>query len=176
MNTRNDFDSVLRTARRALGLGLGLASLLLPGVAAADQDRSGWSLNFTPVLVAPKGGYHLGGGVDPEVKYTVDRGGARISAGLRVGGYYAKDLVGIMGMPTLRITVPVGPVEPYAAFGMGYGWILDNGHEGIATMSRLGVVFRISESLALGVEGTVQRIDGSRFEFPSLGSMVSFDF
>lgn len=59
---------------------------------------------------------------------------------------------------------------------MGYGWILDNGHEGIATMSRLGVVFRISESLALGVEGTVQRIDGSRFEFPSLGSMVSFDF
>jgi hypothetical protein len=37
------------------------------------------------------------------------------------------------------------------------------------------VVFRFSESFALGVEGTLQKIDGSAFRFPSFGSMVSLD-
>lgn len=176
MNTRSNLDSIIHTVGRTLGRSLAVALFLFPGLAAAEEDRSRWGMNFTPVIIAPKNGYHLGGGVDPEVTYTVDRGGARISAGLRVGGYYAKDLFGITAMPTLRITVPVGPVEPYASFGMGYGWIVEDGHEGIATMSRLGVVFRISKSVALGVEGTLQKIDGSRFRFPSLGSMVAFDF
>lgn len=176
MNTLSNLDSIIHNLGRKLARGLAVGLFLFPGVAAAQEDRSGWGMNFTPVIVAPKNGYHLGGGVDPEITYTVDRGGARISAGLRVGGYYAKDLFGIVAMPTLRITVPVGPVEPYAAFGMGYGWIVEDGHQGIATMSRLGVVFRISKNLALGVEGTLQKIDGSRFRFPSLGSMVSFGF
>jgi hypothetical protein len=159
-----------------LGAMLGVTALFGANVSSAAEDYSGWSLNFTPVLVAPKDGYHLGGGVDPEVKYTVDRSGARLSAGLRVGGYYAKDLFGLTLMPTLRLTVPVGPVEPYAAFGMGYGWILDDGRDDVATMSRIGVVFRVSKSLALGLEGTIQRIENTEFSFPSLGSMVVIDF
>jgi hypothetical protein len=128
------------------------------------------------VLLMPENDYDLGGGVDPEVKYTLDRGGARFSAGLRVGGYYAKNLLGITAMPTLRLTVPVGRVEPYVAFGMGYGWLPEIEHSDIATMSRIGVVFRFTESFGLGVEGTIQKIDDSRFRFPSFGSMVSFDF
>ena len=78
-------------------------------------------------------------------------------------------------MPTLRLMVPVGPVEPYVAFGMGYGWVPEIGHEGFATMSRLGLVFRISESFAIGVEGTIQKLEGSAYRFPSFGSMVSFN-
>jgi hypothetical protein len=150
--------------------------LFFTAKAARAEDYNGWSLNFTPVLIAPKDGDDLGGGVDPEVKYTVDRGAARLSAGFRVGGYYVKNLYALMMMPTLRITVPVGPVEPYAAFGMGYGWILKKGHDDIASMSRLGVVFRLSERFALGVEGTLQKIDNGVVRFVSLGSMVSIDF
>jgi hypothetical protein len=175
MNIRSNFDSIIRAAGRALGRSLGVTLLLLPGVAAADEDRSGWSLNFTPVLVAPRDGHHLGGGGDPEVKYTLDRGGALLSAGVRVGAYYAKDLFGLTVMPTLRLTVPVGPVEPYASFGMGYGWIPEIEHADIATMARLGVNFRFSRSFAIGLEGTVQKIDNSEFEFPSFGSMISID-
>jgi hypothetical protein len=152
-----------------------LALLMLPEVAAAEQNRSGWSINFTPVLMLPSDEYRLGGGADPELKYTLDLGGALLSAGARVSGHYAKNMFGMTMMPTLRVTVPVGPVEPYAAFGMGYGFIPKTSHGDFATMSRLGVVFRFSESFALGVEGTFQNVEDSAFRFPSFGSMVSLD-
>jgi hypothetical protein len=151
------------------------AITLLPSVALAAEDYNGWSLNFTPVLIMPKNGDDLGGGVDPEIDYTLDEGVTRISAGLRFGGYYAKNVFGITAMPTMRLTVPVGPVEPYVSFGLGYGWIPEQEDEGVASMSRLGVVFRITESLALGLEGTLQQIEGTGFQFPSIGSMLSFE-
>jgi hypothetical protein len=167
--------SSLSAARGGLASALVLAALLSPARAHAAEDHSGWSWNFTPVLIAPKGDHRLGGGLDPEVQYTLDQGAARLSAGLRIGGYYANDLFGVTTMPTLRLSVPVGPVEPYVSFGMGYGWLPDAGQEGVATMSRLGVIFRFSDSLALGVEGTLQNIAGTDFRFPSIGSMISFD-
>ena len=163
----------LRTC--ALGPILALAVLLLPGAAAALENKSGWSINFTPAVFFPGDGYRFGGGADPELKYTLDLGGARLSAGGRVGGYYAKNVFGVTVMPTLRLMVPVGPVEPYVAFGMGYGWLPDTGHADFATMSRLGVVVRFSERFAIGLEGTLQKLDHSDFRFPSLGSMVSID-
>jgi hypothetical protein len=142
----------------------------------AEENKSGWSLNFTPVLLAPHDNDRLGGGVDPELKYTLDRGGVRLSAGVRVGAYYANNLFGITTMPTLRLVVPVGPVEPYVSFGMGYGWLPKIDHSGIATMSRLGVVFRFSETFGIGVEGTIQKIEDSNFGFPSFGSSVAINF
>jgi hypothetical protein len=175
MRNHSIYDSIANISRRALGPISAVAVLLLAGDAAAAEDDSGWSINFTPVLLLPDDDYHLGGGADPELKYTLDLGGAHLSAGVRVGGYYAKDLFGVTVMPTLRLMVPVGPVEPYVAFGMGYGWVPEIGHEGFATMSRLGLVFRISESFAIGVEGTIQKLEGSAYRFPSFGSMVSFN-
>jgi hypothetical protein len=155
-----------------------LAVLLLPSLARAQEgprNKSGWSINLTPVLLFANDDYRFGGGGDPELKYTLDLGGARLSAGGRVGAYYAKNLFGMTVMPTLRLMVPVGPVEPYVAFGMGYGWLPKDDHGDFASMSRLGVVFRFSERFALGVEGTVQKLDNSAFRFPSFGSMISFD-
>src|SRR5437016_2926209 len=121
MKTQNRFDSIVNIGRLALAGSLALAALLRPGVAAAQDDKSSgspnitpgedkssgslklapgpdkstWSFNFTPVLLMPDGDYRLGGGVDPEAKYTLDRGGVRLSAGLRIGGFYAKNLFGI---------------------------------------------------------------------------------
>lgn len=151
------------------------AALLTPMAASAAENHAGWSLNFTPVVLFPKDQYRFGGGADPELKYTLDFGGARLSAGARVGAYYAKNLLGVTVMPTLRLTVPVGPIEPYASVGMGYGWLPASGQNDFATMSRLGVVFRFSENITLGVEGTVQSIDRSAFRFPAFGSMMNID-
>lgn len=159
----------------ARAVTIALIVLALPEIAAAEENKSGWSLNFTPVLLPANDRYDFGGGADPELKYTLDLGGALLSAGARTSGYYAKNLFGMTVMPTLRLTVPVGPVEPYAAFGMGYGFIPKTSHGDFATMSRLGIVFRFSESFALGVEGTFQKLDGSIFRFPSFGSMISLD-
>jgi hypothetical protein len=155
-----------RTARWAL---LALAALLLlPQAAAAKEDRSGWSINATPVILFPSSDYRFGGGIDPELKYTLDLDGARLSAGGRVGTYYAKNLFGVMAMPTLRLMVPIGSVEPYLAVGLGYGWLPYEGHDALAAMGRLGFVFRFSDHFAIGLEGTLQQLGGSRFQFRSL--------
>lgn len=186
MKTAKAFDSLATVSRRALGPIWVLAMLLLslPAVAMAAEvaelrsaaaSNSGWSLNFTPVLLLASDEYRFGGGVDPELKYTLDLGRARLSAGARVGTYYAKNLFGVTVMPTLRLMVPVGPLEPYVAFGMGYGWLPKTGYDNFATMSRLGVVYRFSKRFGIGVEGTVQQLEGSNFRFWSFGSMVSFD-
>jgi hypothetical protein len=166
-----------RTALRVLATILTVASLLVSDSAtAADEDHSGWSINFTPVLIFPKHEYRWGGGADPELKYTLDLGKARLSGGARIGAYYARNLFGVTAMPTLRMMVPVGAVEPYVAFGMGYGWLPKPDHADIATMARLGLVYRFSKKVALGLEGTVQEIHASKWRFPSIGSMVSFGF
>lgn len=178
---RNHPPALPRAVHLLLGACLALATLL-PSVAHADDDTvdvaalpGSWSLNFTPVLIVPSGNERFGGGADPELKYTADLGRARLSAGARIGAYYARELFGLTFMPTLRLMVPVGRLEPYVAFGLGYGWIPKLDHAAVATMSRVGLVVRLSESFALGVEGTVQRVERSRFAFPSFGSMVSID-
>jgi hypothetical protein len=151
-----------------------VVALLISDVARAEEKTEGWTIGFTPVLL-PKENGRFGGGADPELQYTVDLGGARLSAGGRVGVYYAKSLFGVTAMPTLRLTVPVGPLEPYASFGMGWGWLPTEHHDDVATMSRLGIVYRINKGLAIGLEGTIQKIEDSRFRFPSFGSAISFD-
>jgi hypothetical protein len=127
------------------------------------------------VLILPEDGYGWGGGADPELKQTWDLGWGRLSAGGRLGAYYAKNQFGATLMPTVRLTVPVGSLEPYVSAGMGYGWLPKSGHASFATMARVGFVYRFSKKVAIGVETTVQQVHGSNFGFPSVGSMMAFD-
>lgn len=149
--------------------------LVIPKAASAAQPDPRWSLNFTPVIIPSGKGYRSGGGLDPEVKYTLSLNGVNVSAGIRVGGYSAKNLFGWMAMPTVRLTLPIGKFEPYAAFGQGYGRLPKLHYDDVATMSRLGFFVHVSEKWGIGIEGTYQEIQGSDFEFYSYGSMVSFD-
>lgn len=174
MNNLTISQSLARAFRHLLAPMFAIA-LLLSANSAAAEHRTGWSINLTPVLLVPDGKYDWGGGADPELKFTQDLGGARSSAGGRIGAYYAKNQFGLTVMPTLRLVVPVGPVEPYVSFGMGYGFIPETDHADIATMSRLGMIFRFTDRFALGLEGTIQKIERSDFRFPSFGSMLTFD-
>lgn len=163
------------TCRRLIVPGLGFAALLLPGLAGAAEEP-GWSLNFTPVLLLPKGDYRVGGGTDPELRYSrAIWGGVRWSAGGRVGAYYAKNLLGVTVMPTLRVMLPLGAVDPYLAGGVGYGWLPETERDGLATMARAGTVLHFSDSFSIGVEATLQQLHGSKFGFPSFGSMMSIE-
>jgi hypothetical protein len=188
MNKPSILVSFDRTARSIFGSMIALALLLAPQVAAAGDQlavhagagaapapRSHWSFNATPVLVFPTGGYRWGGGADPEVKYTLDLGLARVSVGARVGAYYARNQFGTSAMPTLRLMVPVGRIEPYVAAGVGYGWLPAAEHADFATMARAGFLYRFSKKVAIGVESTLQQIRGSNFRFNSIGSMMAFD-
>ena len=185
MNT-NAFASFARSRRFAFASML--AVLLSSRVGSADElavqaatpgapskSHSGWSLNATPVLIPADDGYGWGGGADPELKYTLGLGAARVSVGGRVGLYYAKDQFGVSAMPTLRLTVPVGAFEPYVAGGVGYGWLTESGHKDFISMARAGFLYRFSKSFAIGLEGTTQQLDDSNYRFFSVGSMMVFD-
>jgi hypothetical protein len=192
MNNHSSLVSFANASKSAFGSMLALALLVsprveaaedplaavhapAPGAGAAAQDHAGWSFNATPVLVVPKDGYRWGGGADPELKYTLDLGWARLSGGGRVGAYYAKNQFGVSLMPTVRLMVPVGAVEPYVSAGVGYGWLPKAGHADLTTMARAGFLYRFSKSFAIGLEGTLQELRGSDFRFLSIGSMMAFD-
>jgi hypothetical protein len=177
MNDLNPLPWIAEVSRRARAPILAFALLLLPGLAAADDgsgNRTGWVANLTPVLILASGDYRFGGGADPEVRYCFDLGGARLSAGGRVGMYYARNVFGVTAMPTLRLTVPIGRVDPYLAAGVGHGWLTESGHEGVATMARLGFVYRFSKRFAAGLEATYQKLDRSNYQFWSFGSAMAF--
>lgn len=194
MNKHSILNTVVssgRTRTSALGSMLALALLVSPGAEAAETgaavhaaaagsgatraDHSGWSINATPVLVLPDDDYGWGGGADPELKYTLDLGWGRVSGGGRVGAYYAKNQFGVSVMPTVRLMVPIGALEPYVSAGVGHGWLPKTGHADFTTMARAGFVYRFSKSFAIGLEGTLQEIRGSSFRFTSVGSMMAFD-
>jgi hypothetical protein len=177
MGTLSSSDATAEARRRVLGPILALALLLLPGLAAADEEtrnKTGWVANVTPVLLFANGPYEFGGGADPELRYCFDHASFRLSAGGRVGAYYARNLFGVTAMPTLRLTVPVGRWDPYAAAGMGYGWLTESGHGDLATMARLGLVYHFSRRFSAGLEGTYQKLNGSNFKFWSFGSALAF--
>jgi hypothetical protein len=150
-------------------------AMAVHAAAPTTVDHTGASFNATPVLIVPKDGQHWGGGADPELKYTLDLGWARVSGGARVGAYYARNKFGITAMPTLRLMVPVGALEPYVSAGIGYGWLPKDSHADFATMARAGFLYRFSKRFAVGLEGTLQALHGSDFRFPSIGSMMAFD-
>lgn len=145
------------------------------GTVEAPSDGTGWSVNATPVLILPEDGHAWGGGADPELKYTHRVGAARVSVGGRLGLYYARDQFGVSAMPTLRLMVPLGALEPYVAGGLGYGWLTSSGHKDVISMTRAGFLYRFSKSFAVGLEGTAQRLDDSDYRFFSVGSMMAFD-
>jgi len=178
MNHLHAFARLSTLPRRARRLLLALALLLVPALAAAVDpgNKTGWVANFTPVLVLGNGDHDLGGGADPELRYCFDLGGVRLSAGGRVGLYYAKDVFGVTAMPTLRLTVPVGRFDPYVAAGLGYGWLTELGHSDLATMARGGFVYHFGKRFSAGLEATYQKLDGSALEFWSFGSAMAFGF
>jgi hypothetical protein len=42
-------------------------------------------------------------------------------------------------------------------------------------MARAGFLYRFSKKFAIGLEGTLQEVHGSDYQFPSIGSMMAFD-
>jgi hypothetical protein len=125
MNNHRTSVSFRRAGRLASGSLLTLALLASPHAQATEnqvaaraadpvikRDHTGWSFNATPVLIVPENGYGWGGGADPEVKYTFAFGWARLSAGARIGAYYAADQFGLSATPTVRAMVPIGNFEP----------------------------------------------------------------
>jgi hypothetical protein len=149
--------------------------VLVADVAFARSSHEGWVFNFTPAVVSQDESYRFGWGVDPELRYSFSVGGSYLSLGARVAGYDAKNRVGWMAMPTLRLAEPLGAFDAYLAAGYGQGSIPELEHSANAEMYRAGFFYHFSDRIGIGVEGTYQKIANSNFEFFSMGSMIAFE-
>lgn len=156
------------------------AALLSPRAALAYDDDSaavrankGLHFGLGPVLLVPPDNRPLGGGLDLDLRYGIGAEPFIIAPGGRLAGYFiSRRFVG-MGMPTLRVTAPLGPLAPFLIGGVGGGHITNPSENGLALMGGGGLMVHFGSVLAVGAEATYQVITGTEFRAFTIGPSIA---
>lgn len=156
------------------------AALALPANARADdgvayEANTGLQTGIGPVLLVPSDG-PMGGGLDLDIRYGIGAGPVVIGPGARFAGYVlSRHLIG-MGMPTLRLTLPLGPFAPFAVGGAGFGYLSNDDETGVALMGGGGLMIHLGPFLAIGAEATYQTITKTDFKTLTIGPSLQIGF
>lgn len=137
-------------------------------------DTPAWNANTgfvtstgLAVLVPDEGS--VGGGLEISARYGVPMGPVVLAPGARVGGYYLPErLIGIL-MPTLRVTLPLGPLAPYVHGGVGGGALSNPGDSGVAWLGGGGLMIHFGGVVSIGAEVNYEGITGTGFKVLSIG-------
>lgn len=158
----------------ALALGVGLDAR----VARAEvPDTPAWQSNVgfvsgigLAVLVPDEGS--VGFGLEPTGRYGIPAGPVIVAPGARLGGYYVSErLIGTL-MPTLRLTVPLGPLAPFGQGGIGAGGLTNPGEGGLAWLAGGGLMIHFGGVLAIGAEVNYQGITETDYKALSIGPSI----
>ena len=124
------------------------------------------------MVLIPGEGEDWGGGLDIELRYGIEAGPTILAPGVRGAGYFQSDAFIGIGMPTFRVTLPVGPLAPYVLGGVGYGGITgDAGESGVALMGG-GGLRSLRSRAGIGAEATYQAIVDTPFHGLALGPSI----
>lgn len=184
MSSSRSLPSFRRLFPRLALAGLAAAATVaLPRVAAAYDEGSaavisntGFDFGLGPVLLVPTDGGPLGGGLDAELRYGIGLDPVILAPGARVAGYaFSGRFVGL-AMPTLRLTLPVGPLAPFVTGGVGGGWLSNPSEAGLALMGGGGLMVHFGRVLGVGVEATYQTVTDTELEAIAVGPMLQFGF
>jgi hypothetical protein len=152
----------------------------VPGSAVPDSavpDTAAWRANTglitglgLAVLIPNEG--DPGFGVELYGRYGIPAGPVILAPGALLGGYYlqhrfAGDLLG-----TFRVTLPLGPLAPFAQGGLGPGVRTNPSEGGLAWLGGGGLMIHLGRVLALGVEVNYQGITGTGFKTLALGPSI----
>jgi hypothetical protein len=166
---------------RAVRIGLTVvapAALLLAAAearadSAAVEANTGFNFGIGPVVLIPAEGEDWGGGLDIDLRYGIEAGPTILAPGVRGAGYFQSDAFIGIGMPTFRVTLPVGPLAPYVLGGIGYGGITgDAGESGLALMGGGGLMIHFGRVLGIGAEATYQAILDTPFHGLAVGPSI----
>jgi hypothetical protein len=152
-------------------------SCLLCSVAHAQGDSAAWRANTGLVtglglaLLVPEEG-SLGGGLELTARYGIPAGPVIIAPGGLLGGYYLQERFIGMLMPTLRATLPLGPLAPFVQGGLGPGGITNPGEGGLAWLGGGGLMIHFGDFFALGAEINYQGITGTGYKALSIGPSI----
>jgi hypothetical protein len=158
-------------------IGLSAAS---PQTANAQEERDsvameankGFRFGFGPTLLVPSDGGPMGGGLVLDGRYGIKAGPTVLAPGGRLGGYVISSRFVGTAMPTFRITLPIGPLAPYALGGLGFGGLTNKGETGLAYLGGGGLMIHFGRIFALGAEITYERITGTEFESIGIGPSI----
>jgi hypothetical protein len=172
---------------RSIVRPLAFLAPLLAGVAfsanvRADEDSAAFQANrglhwgIGPVLLIPPGDRPLGGGLDLDIRYGINANPVVIGPGARFAGYILSGDYVLIGMPTLRLTLPVGPLAPFVLGGVGPGYTSDEKKSGAALLGGGGLMIHLGRFLGVGAEATYQTITGTDFKTFTIGPSLLIGF
>ena len=141
-------------------------------VAYSKGLRFGISPGF---MFAPKSG-EIGFSIAGDVRYGFDLGALVLAPGARVAGYFPAHQTIVMGLATLRLTFPVGPVGPFVVGGAGPGWVEDPSQVGVAYLGGAGFMVHIGTRFGVGAEVSYQAIVGTWFDALFFGPLFLLSF
>ncbi len=145
--------------------------------AAPKRDSAAWNANkgFIPglalVLVAPPEG-PMGGGAMIHARYGIPTGPVVLAPGAQMGGFVVqRRFIGNL-MGTFRVTMPFGPLAPYAKGGLGPGLMTNDSDAGLAWMGGGGLMIHFGRFFAFGADVSYQAITGTGFEMITIGPSI----
>jgi hypothetical protein len=178
---RRTDDTVLpMRGRSALGLAIGVFSGACLGAAGARADESdvpdtpAWNANVGPVsgigiaILVPDEG-SVGAGLELSQRYGFAFWPVIIAPGGRIGAYYVQSRFIGVAMPTVRVTLPVGPLAPFVQGGAGVGGLSNPGDAGLAWLAGGGLMVHFGSAVAIGAEVNYEGITGTGFQVLSIG-------
>ncbi len=139
----------------------------------AWRSNVGFQLGTGFMVLLPSGGGSAGVGLQAEGRYGFVLGPTVVAPGGELSLYYLSSRVIGTVMPTLRITVPLGPLAPYVRGGAGAGALTNPGEGGLAWLGGGGLMIHFSERISLGAEVSYQAISGTAFRGLSISPMLS---
>ena len=172
--------------RLTLGLAVVTAAVVIGSArdASAQEEHEdsvamsanrGFKLGIGPTLLLPmRSGGPYGGGLNLEGRYGIKAGPTVIAPGGMLAGYLQSSRFTGLAMPTLRITLPIGPLAPYGLGGVGGGWISNPSESGVALMGGGGLMIHFGRIIAIGAEATYQTITGTDFAGWAIGPAIAF--
>jgi hypothetical protein len=132
--------------------------------------------SIAPGIIIPSGNQRIGFSIAADFRYGIELGPVILAPGARLGGYFPSGSFGLLGLGTLRLTVPLGPVAPYALAGLGPGYLSEPAHTGLAHLAGGGLMIHIGRSFAIGAEASYLAITGSDFRTLFIGPTLLLGF
>jgi hypothetical protein len=141
----------------------------------AMRANTGLNLGLAPMVLLPaRDNGPWGGGLDVQGRYGLRVWKTVVAPGAMLGGYTISGRLIGLAMPTLRWTIPIGPLAPYGVGGIGYGGITNPGDSGLGWLAGGGLMIHFGHVVGIGAELTYRAITGTDYGALVLGPQISF--
>ncbi|MBX3231334.1 MAG: hypothetical protein KIT84_10350 [Labilithrix sp.] len=134
--------------------------------------NEGFQFGLSPGVVFVRGRAAFALGV--RFGYGIDTGPVIVVPGVRLAGYFADPNV-YLGMPTVKLIVPIDRFAPFVEGGGGVGHVSDPSKTGFAWLVGGGFMIHFRR-FAFGAEVSYQAITGTGFRGIGVGPILAFGF